>query len=164
MHAPIDRRRALLAGLSALGAFSLAPRALGAPRLYASRALPVSGSRRTLVVLQLAGGNDGLSMVVPHGDDAYHAARPGLRLRGDDVLDLDGYRGLNARLPQLHALYQRGASQIDGYRRIADLLRRRHGVELIVLDDLEGADEAERLEQLAERVRAARNPSAKSAS
>jgi uncharacterized protein (DUF1501 family) len=33
-----------------------------------------------LVVLQMAGGNDGLNMVVPYADDAYHVARPRLRL------------------------------------------------------------------------------------
>src|SRR3981081_3856249 len=29
-----------------------------------------------LVVLQMAGGNDGLNMVVPFGDDAYYRERP----------------------------------------------------------------------------------------
>ena len=36
-----------------------------------------------LVVLQMAGGNDGLSMVVPFADDAYHRARPKLALPAD---------------------------------------------------------------------------------
>jgi uncharacterized protein (DUF1501 family) len=34
-----------------------------------------------LVVLQMAGGNDGLNMVIPYADDAYHVARPRLRIR-----------------------------------------------------------------------------------
>jgi len=108
MHSPIDRRRALLAGLSSLGAFALAPRALGAPRLYASRPLPVRGARRTLVVLQLAGGNDGLSTVVPFADDAYHAARPQTAIPADEVLKLDGYRGLDPRLKRLRAQFDAG--------------------------------------------------------
>ena len=50
---------------------------------------------RVLVVVQLSGGNDGLSMVVPHGDDTYHKVRRGTRHRSQDVLDLDKYVGLN---------------------------------------------------------------------
>ena len=34
-----------------------------------------------LVVVQLAGGNDGLNTVVPLGNDDYHAARPRLGSR-----------------------------------------------------------------------------------
>lgn len=109
MDARFDRRHALLAGLSALGAFTLgSPRAAGAPRLYASRALPVRGARRTLVVLQLAGGNDGLSTVVPCGDDAYYAARKQTSIAAGEVLRLDDYRGLDPRLQRLHERYQEG--------------------------------------------------------
>ena len=38
-----------------------------------------------LVVLQMAGGNDGLNMVVPYGDDAYYRARPRLGLAADSL-------------------------------------------------------------------------------
>src|SRR5207302_1051412 len=38
---------------------------------------------RTLVVLQLAGGNDGLNTVVPYNDGAYHSLRPTLGLGAD---------------------------------------------------------------------------------
>lgn len=31
---------------------------------------------KILVVVQLAGGNDGLSTVIPHGDDLYHRTAP----------------------------------------------------------------------------------------
>src|ERR1700686_4360569 len=48
-----------------------------------------------LIVLQMAGGNDGLNMVVPFGDDAYHRARPRLALGQDKLLPIDGYIGLN---------------------------------------------------------------------
>src|SRR5216110_2257556 len=46
-----------------------------------------------LVVLQLAGGNDGLNMVVPYADDAYHRARPKLGIAADKILKLDSYAG-----------------------------------------------------------------------
>src|SRR5881628_1677227 len=41
-----------------------------------------------LVVLQLAGGNDGLNMVVPYADDIYYRSRPKLGLLADKVLKL----------------------------------------------------------------------------
>ena len=40
-----------------------------------------------LVVLQLAGGNDGLNTVVPHGDDAYHKARPRLGKSAKEIAE-----------------------------------------------------------------------------
>src|SRR5690242_7862379 len=44
---------------------------------------------RILVVLQLAGGNDGLNTLVPFGDDAYYRARPRLGLQADNILKLN---------------------------------------------------------------------------
>jgi len=41
---------------------------------------------RTLVVLTLYGGNDGLATVIPFADSAYHDARPGLAYSADQVL------------------------------------------------------------------------------
>src|ERR1700722_6492245 len=61
-----------------------------------------------LVVLQMAGGNDGLNMVVPFADDAYHVARPRLRLAADQVLKIDNHIALNPRLAGLKSLYDEG--------------------------------------------------------
>src|SRR3984893_16420798 len=61
-----------------------------------------------LVVLQMAGGNDGLNMVVPYADDAYHVARPRLRLSADQVLKIDNHIGLNSKLTGLKSLYDEG--------------------------------------------------------
>lgn len=108
MDARFDRRRALLAGLSGLGTFALA----GRVPLFASRALPVRGARRTLVVLQLAGGNDGLSTVVPFGDDAYYAARRQTSIEASEVLRLDDYRGLDPGLVKLRERFEKGSLAI----------------------------------------------------
>ena len=54
-----------------------------------------------LVVLQMAGGNDGLNTVIPYADDAYHVARPRLRLAADHVLKIDNHIALNPRLVDL---------------------------------------------------------------
>ena len=61
-----------------------------------------------LVVLQMAGGNDGLNMVVPYADDAYHRARPRLALPADQILKIDNYAGLNPKLTGLKSLFDEG--------------------------------------------------------
>jgi uncharacterized protein (DUF1501 family) len=61
-----------------------------------------------LVVLQMAGGNDGLNTVIPYADDAYHVARPRLRLAADQVLKIDNHIALNPRLAGLKSLYDEG--------------------------------------------------------
>ena len=61
-----------------------------------------------LVVLQLAGGNDGLNTVVPYADDTYHRTRPTLALQDDQILKLDDYVGLNPKLTGLKSLYDEG--------------------------------------------------------
>lgn len=63
---------------------------------------------RTLVVVTLYGGNDGLSTVVPYADSAYHDARPGLAYGADEVLRLDDRVGLNPGLANLKRLYDAG--------------------------------------------------------
>ncbi len=61
-----------------------------------------------LVVLQMAGGNDGLNMVVPFADDAYHKARPKLALGADKILKLNDYAGLNGKMTGLKTLFDEG--------------------------------------------------------
>src|SRR5215470_14477676 len=70
---------------------------------------PVTGRDGTiLVVLQLAGGNDGLNTVVPYADDAYHRARPQLALPNEQILKINNYVGLNPKLTGLKSLYDEG--------------------------------------------------------
>lgn len=61
-----------------------------------------------LVVLQLAGGNDGINTLIPHGDDAYYRARPRLAIPRKNVLTLSDYAGLHPRLTGLRTLYGEG--------------------------------------------------------
>ena len=51
-----------------------------------------------LVLLQLAGGNDGLNAIVPFADDLYYRARPTINIAHDQVLSLDGHVGFNPRM------------------------------------------------------------------
>src|SRR5262245_20361564 len=60
---------------------------------------------RTLVVITLYGGNDGLATVVPFADGAYHDARSGMSYTGEQVLHLDDATGLNPSLKGMKKLY-----------------------------------------------------------
>jgi uncharacterized protein (DUF1501 family) len=61
---------------------------------------------RTLVVVELAGGNDGLNTVVPTADPAYRALRPTLGVT--NAIALDDEVGLHPDLAKLAARYHDG--------------------------------------------------------
>jgi uncharacterized protein (DUF1501 family) len=60
---------------------------------------------KTLVIVTLYGGNDGLNTVIPYADAAYQSARPELAYKPEEVLKLDDQLGLNPALKGLKALY-----------------------------------------------------------
>ncbi|MCC6771521.1 MAG: DUF1501 domain-containing protein [Gemmatimonadaceae bacterium] len=68
----------------------------------------VRDDRRTLVVVFLRGGADGLALVPPIGDDAYHLARPTLGVRARDAIRLDDRFSLHPRLAPLAPLFHDG--------------------------------------------------------
>jgi uncharacterized protein (DUF1501 family) len=61
-----------------------------------------------LVVLQMAGGNDGLNTVVPYANDFYHKARPRIGLNTQQVLDLNGEIGFHGSMKGFKDLYDAG--------------------------------------------------------
>ena len=61
-----------------------------------------------LVVLQMAGGNDGLNTVVPFTNDYYHRARPRIGLAESKVLRLNDDVGLHPALTGFKDLYDAG--------------------------------------------------------
>jgi len=76
----------------------------------------LQGARKgkVLICLFQRGAADGLSMVVPHGDAAYYAARPTIAIprprsgSNDAAIDLDGFFGLHPALQPLERLYREG--------------------------------------------------------
>jgi uncharacterized protein (DUF1501 family) len=64
--------------------------------------------RRTLVVVFLRGGADGLNMVAPLQDDGYYNARPRIAIGRNKAVSLDGFYGLNPLLKDLAPAYHDG--------------------------------------------------------
>jgi uncharacterized protein (DUF1501 family) len=69
---------------------------------------PSGKDGKILVVVQLSGGNDGLSTVIPYGDDAYYRARTNISHPADKILKLNDYVGLHPNLTALKGLYDHG--------------------------------------------------------
>jgi uncharacterized protein (DUF1501 family) len=74
----------------------------------AAHADPIGARDGVLVVLTLAGGNDGLNTVVPTGLGAYYDARKGISIAPSAALDIGNGFGLHPKLPYLRDLYQNG--------------------------------------------------------
>src|SRR5580658_3490703 len=58
-----------------------------------------------LVLIQLAGGNDGLNTVVPYTNDFYYKARPAIGIQANQVLTLNDTLGLNPSMTGFKELY-----------------------------------------------------------
>ena len=111
---PIDRRALIRRGIAFVGASALVPPAFlravfdenSASSAHAATLPPAQ--RKVLVVLQLAGGNDGLNTVVPVADRAYYTARPGLAINPEAALPLPRGLALNPVMSGMKSLYDRG--------------------------------------------------------
>lgn len=102
----MDRRKfikdsALASSLLFVPSFVKALESLNAERL---------GYRR-LVIIQLAGGNDGLNTVIPHNNDIYYNARPRLAIT-KDIIKLNDDLGFHPSLGPLRSLYDNGELSI----------------------------------------------------
>jgi uncharacterized protein (DUF1501 family) len=65
--------------------------------------------QRVLVVLQLSGGNDAMSMLVPYGHAEYGKARQTTRIQDNEVIKVNNELGLHPHLKGLKELMDRGA-------------------------------------------------------
>ena len=119
---PLTRRRFLSGGLAiaALGTMGATMPSVMVRALYAAHAVPgpglaggAGGRPRTLVVLQMGGGNDGLNALPPYTSSAYHDLRPKLALdESDGVVPIGEGLGLHPALAPLAARWDAGEMAI----------------------------------------------------
>ncbi len=63
---------------------------------------------RSLVVIELAGGNDALNTLIPYNNGLYYDYRPGIGIPQGDVLAIDGELGLNPNMTAVKDLWDQG--------------------------------------------------------
>ncbi len=71
-----------------------------------------NNAEKTLIVIQLSGGNDGLNTIVPYRNDIYYKNRPTLGKKASEVLKLNDELGFNAVLEGLKKIYDDGSLSI----------------------------------------------------
>ena len=67
---------------------------------------------RSLVVIELAGGNDALNTLVPYNNGLYYDYRPGIGIQQKDVLAINGEYGFNPNMQAVKDLWDRGGMAI----------------------------------------------------
>ena len=68
----------------------------------------VTAREKSLVVVQLSGGNDYLNTIVPYGDDEYYDFRKTVHINQESVLPVDSTYGFNPNLGPIKQLYDEG--------------------------------------------------------
>ena len=63
---------------------------------------------KSLVVIQLTGGNDYMNTVVPYGQGLYYDSRPVISIPADQVLPIDGQVGFNPNMSEIKGLWDQG--------------------------------------------------------
>lgn len=106
---PISRRVFVKAGALALVSFGADPIFLDRAAWGMTRPSGRGGRAPILVCLFQRGAVDGLSMIVPHGEEAYYTGRPRIAIPRDQVIDLDGHFGLHPALTALKPLWTGGS-------------------------------------------------------
>ena len=103
---PMDRREFLFRGIGVATVAAMVPRFAVAGARYFEESLAPGLTGRVLVVVELAGGNDGLNTVVPYTDPLYYSTyRKTIGVPAASVLDLDGKLGLNPVMTGLKSLW-----------------------------------------------------------
>jgi uncharacterized protein (DUF1501 family) len=113
LNSTLSRRSFLTKGASLVAAGMAVPSFIAeTARIYDSglQIVPTAyaAGPKVLVIIQLAGGNDGLNTVVPMNNSAYTAARPTVAIPTSQVLSLNGSLGLHPSLTRIKARYDQG--------------------------------------------------------
>src|SRR5258707_7562488 len=82
-----------------------------------ARAAPPAKDGRTLVVIQLDGGNDGINTVVPFADEGYEKNRKTLRINKQQAIKLNDKLGLHQAMGDAGKLFEAGRlTRLQGLR------------------------------------------------
>jgi len=92
---PISRRDFLLRSSGFVTVSAMVPRWAVEGAGFFEESVGAEFANRTLVVLELAGGNDDLNTVVPYTDNLYLQMRSRIGIPAGSVLPLDNRLGLN---------------------------------------------------------------------
>jgi uncharacterized protein (DUF1501 family) len=100
------RREFLKYGLGLVGIGTTLPNFLIRTALAGPQAEP---NQRVMVVLQLHGGNDAMSTLVPYGHKEYHEYRKTTKIREEEVIKLNDELGLHPNLKGWKEFLEEGA-------------------------------------------------------
>ena len=63
---------------------------------------------KSLLVIQLTGGNDYMNTVVPYNEGLYYDSRPAISIAADEVLPISDQLGFNPNMPEIKGLWDQG--------------------------------------------------------
>lgn len=106
----IERRVFVKQGALAFLALGFPPDFLLQPLMAGTQG---TDRKKTLICIFQRGAVDGLSMVLPFGEEAYYGSRRSIAIQAPgsgerSAIDLDGFFGLHPSLTPLHELFRRG--------------------------------------------------------
>lgn len=89
---------------------SLAAASFLFPNFLKALTLPeaIAMNGKTLIILQLSGGNDGLNTIIPVKNDIYYKVRNQISIKENDALRLTDEAGINPNLKFFKELYDNG--------------------------------------------------------
>ena len=110
--AVLTRRDFVRSGLAVVSVGAFMPTIFSRAIAAASYDRPISSAgaaaAKTLIIIQLAGGNDGLNTVIPYADSRYRQFRTELAIPDDQILKLNDSVGLHPTLSALKATWDSG--------------------------------------------------------
>ena len=108
----VTRRQFIKSGVILLPAITFLPGLFRRGVIAPPQPAAVSPTGRILVVVQQAGGNDGLNTVIPYGDGRYYDLRPNIAIPQQEVLTINNEVGFHPNLPKFKAIWDAGKMAI----------------------------------------------------